>query len=49
VEESGRGLIQDTIPDLPGEAEENHETLSHDSRSPGRDLNMDNPNTKQER
>jgi hypothetical protein len=32
----------------PGVTEENHENLNQDSRSPGRDLNLDLPNTKQE-
>jgi hypothetical protein len=40
-EESGRGLIQGTIPVLSGGTEQNR--LSQDSRSPGRDLNTGRP------
>jgi hypothetical protein len=31
---------------LPGGTEENHENLSQDSRSPGRDLNQEHPEYK---
>jgi hypothetical protein len=44
VEGSGRGLIQGTTWHLPGGTEENHEkTFSHDSQSPGWDLNPGPP------
>jgi hypothetical protein len=33
---------------LPGDTDENHENSSQDSRSLGRDMNEDLPNTKQE-
>jgi hypothetical protein len=39
MEGSGRDLRQGDVTALPTGAEENHENLSHDSRSPGRDLN----------
>jgi hypothetical protein len=38
--ESGGGLIQITIPHLPGETKETHIKAGQDSRSPDQDLNL---------
>jgi hypothetical protein len=35
MEQIGRDLICDIVLDLPGDAEQPHEDLSHDSKSPG--------------
>jgi hypothetical protein len=38
VEGSGRGLIPGITPEFAGKTEEDHESLSRNSRSPVRDL-----------
>jgi hypothetical protein len=43
MKESGRGSLNS-----PGGTEENHENLSHNSQSPGREWTRDLTNTKQE-